>query len=136
MKTTEPISHDLPGHGWTIKKLRQLLGNTWNRVVSKSTLHKMLKAAGLSWKKCKKLLGKRNPEKRQAFLDQFEELYEQVVNKEVVLVYIDESHFHRDLETGYTWGPVGERIWRVSGCPPLSDRINWYGARTVRLSAI
>ena len=88
----------------------------------------MLKKAGMSWKKCKKLLGKRNPQKRQAFMKQLKELYNRVIKREIVLVYVDESHFHRDLETGYTWGPIGKRIWRVSDCPPLSDRINWYGA--------
>ena len=38
---------------------------------------------------------------------------------------VDESHFHRDLDLGYTWAPVGERVWRVSDCPGLSERINW-----------
>ena len=111
-----------------LKKLRQWLGKTCNRVVSRSTLQATLKKAGLSWKKCRKLLGKRNPEKRQVFLEQLKEIYERVVKKEIVVVYVDESHFHRDMETGYTWGPIGKRIWRMSDCPPLSDRINWYGA--------
>lgn len=128
MTTTEPIAHNLPGHGWTLKKLRQWLENSCNRVTSRSTLRAKLRAAGLSWKKCKKLFGKRDPEKRQAFLKQLKTLYQRVVKREIVLVYADESHFHRDLETGYTWGPVGKRIWRVSDSPPLSDRINWYGA--------
>jgi transposase len=97
-------------------------------VVSKGTLHKVLTTAGMSWKKCKKLLGKRNPEKRKAFLDRLHELFERVRQDEVVLIYVDESHFHRDLDLGYTWGRVGEPVWRVSDCPGLSERINWYGA--------
>lgn len=128
MNTTGPTAHNLPGHGWTLKKLRRWLGKTWNRVASRTTLQALLKTAGLTWKKCKKLLGKRDSEKRQAFLKQLEELYQRVVNRDIVLIYVDESHFHRDLETGYTWGPIGKRIWRVSDCAPLSDRINWYGA--------
>jgi transposase len=82
----------------------------------------------MSWKKCKKLLGKACPEKRRAFLDRLRELFEQVCRGGVVLVYVDESHFHRDLDLGYTWGRIGRRVWRVSDCPPLRDRINWYGA--------
>ena len=78
-------------------------------------------AAGLSGKTCKKLLGKCNPHKRSAFLEVFVELYERVVRREVVLIDVDESHFHRDLDLGLSWG-------RVSGCAPLSDRINWFGA--------
>ena len=88
----------------------------------------MLTAAGLSWKKCKKLLGKRNPHKRAAFLTRFIGLYERVTRREVLLVYVDESHFHRDMDLGWSWGRVGARLWRVSGCAPLSDRINWFGA--------
>ena len=88
----------------------------------------MLRAAKLSWKKCKKLLGKRNPQKREAFMERFLKLYHQVALKEIVLIYVDESHFHRDLEIGYTWGQIGERIWRISDCPRLAERINWYGA--------
>jgi len=56
------------------------------------------------------------------------ELYDGVVRREVVLIFIDESHFHRDLENGYTWGRIGHRVWRRSCCASLSDRINRYGA--------
>ena len=116
------------GHGWTLKKLRAWVGQQLNRVLSKSTFHAILRAAGLSWKKCKKLLGKANPQKRQAYLDQFQALYDRVQSDEVVLVYVDEAHLHRDLDLGYTWGRIGTRVWRVSDCPPLRDRVNWYGA--------
>ena len=98
------------------------------RLASRSLLHKVLRAGGLSWKKCKKLLGQGDPDKRAAFLVRLLELYEAVVRGEVVLIDIDESHFHRDLENGYTWGRIGCRVWRRSCCAPLSDRINWYGA--------
>jgi transposase len=118
----------LPGHGWTLKKLQHWVGQTLQRTVSRSTLQKMLQAARLSWKKCKKWLGKRDPHKRAAFVERLVSLYDQVVKQEVVLVYIDESHFHRDLEIGYSWGLVGERLWQPSDCPRLSERINWYGA--------
>jgi transposase len=118
----------LPGSGWTLKKLRQWVGKALQRTVSRSTLQKMLRAARLSWKKCKKFLGKRNPQKRAAFMEQFLSVYDQVIREEIVLLFIDESHFHRDLEIGYSWGPIGERIWRTSDCPRLSERINWYGA--------
>jgi hypothetical protein len=29
---------------------------------------------------------------------------------------------------GYTWGRVGQRVWRKSGCAGLSERLNCYGA--------
>ena len=91
-------------------------------------MRSLLHQAGLSWKKCKKLLGKAHPQKRGEFLRRLETLYHQMCAGEVTVIYIDESHFHRDLDLGYSWGPVGERLWRVSDCPHLSERINWYGA--------
>ena len=88
----------------------------------------MLRAAGLSWKKCKKLLGLRDPLKRKAFLERFIGIYERVCRQDVILIYVDESHFHRDMDLGWSWGRIGERLWRISGCASLSDRINWFGA--------
>ena len=44
------------------------------------------------------------------------------------LVYVDEAHFHRDLDAGYTWSLRNEPAYRLSDCALLSDRINWYGA--------
>jgi transposase len=126
--TTAPQTHDLPGRGWTLKKLQHWVSQRLLRTVSRSTLHKTLQAARLSWKKCKKWLGKRDPHKRAAFLDRFVNVYEQVMKQEIVLLYLDESHFHRDLEIGYSWGPVGQRLWCPSDCPGLAERINWYGA--------
>ena len=41
---------------------------------------------------------------------------------------MDEVHIHRDLDLGYTWGRRGQRLWRRSDCPKLSDRMNAYGA--------
>jgi len=91
-------------------------------------LRDILKSAGLSWKKCKKLLTKAKPEKRAAFVEQFQHLYERMCRNEVQIVYVDESHFHQDLDLGYTWALVGNPAWRKSTSPPLNARINWYGA--------
>lgn len=47
---------------------------------------------------------------------------------EVRIIYVDEAHLHQDLELSYGWFPIGKPAWRVSTSPPLSARINWYGA--------
>lgn len=99
-----------------------------NRSVCRNTVRKLIRNGRLSWKKCKKLLGKRNPRKRAEHMKKFHELYDRMIRGEIQLVFVDESHFHRDMDLGYTWGRVGKRVWRISDCPPLSDRINWYGA--------
>lgn len=98
------------------------------RRVSRSTLRRILKQGGLSWKKCKKLLSKADPDKRIAFVEQFQALYERMCRDEISIVYVDESHFHQDLDLGYTWADVGKPVWRESTSPPLRARINWYGA--------
>jgi transposase len=128
VENSEPQDHGLPGRRWTLRKLRRWLADKYERIVSKATLHKILHAAQMTWKKCKKLLAKGDPAERVAFVERFLKLYEQVVRGEIILVYVDESHFHRDMENGYTWGRIGKRVWRFSCCAPLSDRINWYGA--------
>jgi len=122
------VDHDLPGHNWNLKKVCHWVKQELGSEVSRNTVRTLLKAQRLSWKKCQKLLKKADPEQRAAFIQQFQLLYEQACRDEIVLVYVDETHFHRDLELGYTWSTVGEVAWRASDCPPLADRLNWYGA--------
>jgi len=126
--TRAPHEHGLPGHNWTLKKLRRWVETVLKRTVSRNTLRQILKSAGLSWKKCKKLLVKADPEKRAAFVEQFQALYTQMLAGEVDILYVDESHFHQDMDLGYTWAPTGQPAWRKSISPSLSARINWYGA--------
>lgn len=98
------------------------------RPVSRTLLRNLLKSSGLSWKKCKILLGKADPQKRVAFVRQFQQLFERLCQGEIRLVYLDEAHFHQDLDLGYTWAVKGKVTWRTSHCPPLAARLNWYGA--------
>lgn len=116
------------GHGWTVKKLRRWIKQVFKCEVSRKVLLQILKQGDLSWKKCQKVLGKAKPEQRAAYIDQFQRLFAQVCQNEVLLIYVDEAHIHREMDLGYTWSPVGQRAWRVSDCPSLSDRVNWYGA--------
>lgn len=128
VRESEPYDHDLPGYGWSLKKLRRWVKQVWQQDVSRNLLRKILKQNDLSWKKCQKLLKKANPAKRQAYIQAFQEQFEQLCREQIRIIYIDESHFHRDLDLGYTWAPVGKPAWRASDCPRLADRINWYGA--------
>jgi transposase len=126
--TSKPVDHDLPGHGWTVKKRRRWVATKLERSVSRTMLRTILKAAGLRWKKCKKLLAKANATKRAEFVQQFQDLYVRLCQGEIRLVYIDEAHVHQDLDLGYTWAKASEPAWRTSTSPPLSARLNWYGA--------
>jgi transposase len=122
------LAHQLPGRGWTLKKLKRYVAEKLGQSVSRSTLRQLLKQAGLSWKKCRKLLTKADPRQRAAFIEQFQALFERMCRQELVLVYVDEAHLHQDLDLGYTWAPTGQPAWRVSTSPGLVKRINWYGA--------
>ena len=111
-----------------MKKLRQWVLTTFGHKVGRNAIRRLLHAARLSYKKVKKLLGKAKPHKRVEHITRLEQLFEQVCREEVILVYVDESHFHQDLDEGYVWAPVGPPAWRVSTTPGLSERLNWYGA--------
>jgi len=128
VKNSTPLEHELPGRGWTLKKLKRWVESQLGRQVSRNTLRTILKAAGLSWKRCKKLLAKADPAKRAAFVEQFQTLYERMCRGEVRIIYLDEVHIHQDMEVGYTWSPVGESTWVPSSSPGLSARLNWFGA--------
>lgn len=128
MKESEPVDHDLPGYNWTLKKLRGWIKQVFGRDVSRRALTKLLKAQRLSWKKCQKVLKKADPAQRAAFMQAFQATFAQLCREEIRLLYIDESHFHRDMDLGYTWAETGKPAWRLSDCPRLQERIDWYGA--------
>jgi transposase len=128
VKTSPPNEHGLPGRGWTLKKLQRWVASKLGRLVSRNTLRTMLRAAGLRWKQCKKLLSKADPQQRAHFVEQFQALYERMCCGEVTILYVDEVHLHQDLEVGYTWFPVGEANWVPSSSPGLSARLNYFGA--------
>lgn len=128
VKQDKPRDHQLPGYGWNLKKLKRWVESQLKRTISRTTLRSYLKRAGLSWKKSKKVLGKANPKKRAEFVEQFQSLFEQVCQEEIRLIYIDEVHLHQDMDLGYRWSAVGEADWVSSYCPPLKNRLNWYGA--------
>jgi hypothetical protein len=125
---SEPHEHDLPGHNWTLKKIRRWVKRVFACEIGRTALRLLLRRHGLHWKKCQKLLGCADPDKRAAFMQRFQLLYDRLCRGEIVLVYVDEAHFHRDLGVGYTWAPKGSVAWRTSDCPSLAERINWYGA--------
>jgi transposase len=128
VKESQPYEHQLPGRGWTLKKLRQWVAQQMGHPISRTTLRTLLKAAGLSWKKSKKVLAKADPKERAEFVARFQAWYEQLCQGQVRLIYVDEVHVHQDLELGYRWSVKGEADWVVSHCPPLKNRLNWYGA--------
>ena len=128
MTQDRPSDHQLPGYGWTLKKLRRWVADKLGQSVSRTTLRSLLKQAGLSWKKCKKVLAKAKPAQRAEYVQRFQDWFEQVCQGKLRLIYVDEAHLHQDLALGYRWSAVGEADWVPSHCPSLANRLNWYGA--------
>ena len=128
VKTSTPHDNERPGRGWTLKKLQRWVATKLERQVSRNTLRTILRAAGLRWKQCKKLLTNADPATRAHFVAHFQALYERMCRGEVTLIYLDEVHLHQDMEVGYSWSPVGEATWVPSTSPGLAARLNWFGA--------
>ena len=78
METTDPATQGLPGHNWTVKKLKQWVQKAFGLRAGRNTLRRLLRQAGLSWKKVKKLLGKAKPEKRAAYIQELLKRFAQV----------------------------------------------------------
>lgn len=123
-----PQDVDLPGHRWTVKKLVAWIQGKCQQPVSKNTVRTLLRQSGFSWKKCKKLLAKAKPEQRRQYIQQLSKMFIQMCDDQAILVYIDEAHFHQDLDLGYSWSLKGQPQWVKSRSPGLSAKINYYGA--------
>ena len=103
--------------------MREQFGRTCCRETIRAALHRL----GLSWKKAKKLLGRADPERRQAFVEQIQDLLAGAQHDRHLLVYLDEAHIHQDADLGYGWSERGRRLWVASPSPRLSDKLSFYG---------
>ena len=128
VRNERPHDYQLPGYGWTLKKLKTWVATKLKQPVSRTTLRTLLIQAGLSWKKSKKVLGKADPKQRAAFVKRFQNWFDQVCQGRLRLIYVDEAHFHQDMALGYRWSAIGQADWVPSHCPSRQNRLNWYGA--------
>jgi transposase len=103
--------------------VRERFGRRCCRETIRTALHRRK----LSWKKAKKLLGRANPERRQAFVEQVQGVLDGAQRDQHLLVYLDEAHIHQDADLGYGWAERGERFWVASSSPGLSARVSFYG---------
>ena len=103
--------------GW----VREKFGRSCCRETIRAALHRLK----LSWKKAKKLLGRADPERRQAFVERIQDLLAGAQRDRHLLVYLDE--IHQDADLGYGWSERGRRLWIASPSPRLSDKLSFYG---------
>jgi len=125
--TAPPIAGINPAPRWTLRRLVAHVRERFRRLVCRETIRSALHRLGPSWKKAKKLLGRADPERRQAFVKQLEGLLEGAQRDRHLLVYLDEAHVHQDAGLGHGWSERGRRLWVASSSPGLSARVSFYG---------
>jgi transposase len=103
--------------------MRERFGRSCCRETIRAALHRQK----LSWKKARKLLGRADPERRQAFIAQLRGLLDGVQRDCHLLVYLDEAHIHQDTDLGYGWSERGQHFDVASTSPGLSAKVSFYG---------
>jgi len=105
-------------------------GSGWYAVARRSErpcIASSCRGSELSWKKAKKLLGRADPERREAFVERLQGVLAGAQRDQHLLVYVDEAHIHLDADLGYGWAERGQRFWVASSSPGLSARVSFYG---------
>jgi hypothetical protein len=118
-----PVAGADPAPRWTLRRLVGWVGERFGRTCCRETIRAALQRLGLSWKKAKKLLGRADPQRRQAFVEQIQDLLAGAQHDRHLLVYLDEAHIHQDADLGYGWSERGRRLWIASPSPRLSDKL-------------
>src|SRR4051812_33374418 len=124
---TPPLTGGDPAPRWTLPRLVGWARERFGLVCGRETIRAALHRLKLSWKKAKTLLGRANPERRQAFIEQLQGVLDGAQRDRHLLVYLDEAHIHQDADLGYGWAERGQRLWVNSSSPGLSARISFYG---------
>jgi hypothetical protein len=124
---TRPIEGADPAPRWTLRRLVGWARERFGLVCCRETIRVVLHRLKLSWKKAKKLLGRADPEQRQAFIEQLQSVLAGAQRDRYLVVYVDEAHIHLDADLGYGWAERGERFWVASSSPGLSARVSFYG---------
>lgn len=122
-----PVEGADPASRWTLKRLVAFVRERFGRACCRETIRAALHRLDLSWKKAKKLLGRADPQQRQAFMEQLADVLAGAQRDRHLLVYLDEAHIHQDCDLGYGWGERKERFWVTSSSPGLSAKVSFYG---------
>ena len=122
-----PVAGADPAPRWTLRRLVGWVREKFGRSCCRETIRAALHRLKLSWKKAKKLLGRADPERRQAFVERIQDLLAGAQRDRHLLVYLDEAHIHQDADLGYGWADRGRRLWVASPSPRLSDKLSFYG---------
>jgi transposase len=125
--TAAPVEGADPAPRWTLRRLVAHVQERFRCLFCRETIRAALHRLKLSWKKAKKLLGRADPVRRQAFIEQLQGLLVGAQHDRHLLVYLDEAHIHQDADLGYGWAERGRRLWVVSSSPGLAAKVSFYG---------
>src|SRR5688572_9744759 len=81
---------------WTLRRLVGWARERFGLVCCRETIRAALHRRKRSWKKAKKLLGRADPERRQAFIEQLQDGLAGAQRDRHLVVYGDEAHIHQD----------------------------------------
>ncbi len=122
-----PLTGADPAPRWTLRRLVGWVAETFGCLCCRETIRRALHRLELSWKKARKLLGRDDPQRREAFLAQVQDLLAGAQQDRHRLVYLDEAHIQQEADLGYGWSARGQRFWVASHSPRLADRLSFYG---------
>jgi len=122
-----PVAGADPKLRWTLKRLVGFVQARFGRLCCRETIRAALHRLDLSWKKAKKLLGRANPGRRAAFIEQLRPLLDGAQRDRHQVVYLDEAHIHQDVDLGHGWGERSRRFLVASTSPGLSAKVSFYG---------
>jgi transposase len=86
-----PVAGANPAPRWTLKRLVGWVRERFGRTCCRETIRAALHRLKLSWKKAKKLLGRADPARRQAFIEQLQGVLAKARRNRHLLVYLDEA---------------------------------------------
>src|SRR3954452_22063164 len=124
---TPPREGANPAPRWTMKRLALFVRERFGRRCCRETIRTALHRRKAAWRTPKKLLGRADPERRQAFIEQLRDVLAGAQRDQHLLVSVDEAHIHQDCDLGYGWAERGQRFWVASRAPGLSARVSFYG---------
>lgn len=122
-----PVEGADPPSRWTLRRLVAHVRARFGLLCCRETIRTALHRRKLSWEKAKKLLGRADPQRRQTFIEQLQDLLEGAQRDRHLLVYLDEAHIHQDADLGYGWAERSRRLWVASSSPELSAKVSFYG---------
>ncbi|MDQ2803615.1 MAG: IS630 family transposase [Pseudomonadota bacterium] len=122
-----PVAGADPPPRWTLKRLVGFVRARFGRLCCRETIRAALHRLELSWQKAKKLLGRADPARRRAFIEQMAPVLDGAQRDQHRLVYLDEAHIHQDVDLGHGWGERGKRFHVASCSPGLAAKVSFYG---------